>query len=168
MVWHQNTDAKPSTFQKLWCVDTKCECPCTPLWCGPCAVGTWWCGRVYFSWRSMVLNNASSYMWDNWYFPMILLRNGPLTLTCIASLMVLAMSCETLPTMEKLLTLVWWPVVLVWSLMGVTCPEVFLKPFPKGPGRIPFVLLITLQPVTLLPVYYSTFLCDVFLVLLGH
>ena len=43
-------------------------------------------------------------------------------------------------------------------------PEMFLRPFPKGPRRLPYVLFITLQPVTCIPVYYSTFLCDVVLV----
>ena len=42
-------------------------------------------------------------------------------------------------------------------------PEVFPEPFPKGPCIFPYVLLITIQLVTLLPVYYSTFLCDVML-----
>ena len=44
----------------------------------------------------------------------------------------------------------------------------FLEPFPRGPYRFSYVLLITLQPVTLIPVYYFTLLCDVILVLGGH
>ena len=47
---------------------------------------------------------------------------------------------------------------------GERCKEIFLSTFPKGPYRLPYVVL-TLNPVTLIPVYYSTFLCDVFLVL---
>ena len=41
-------------------------------------------------------------------------------------------------------------------------------PFPKGPYRFPYVLLITIYPIALVAVYYSTFLCDVILVLWGH
>ena len=47
-------------------------------------------------------------------------------------------------------------------------PEVFLEPYPKGLGRFPFVLLITLQPVKPLPVNYSNFLCDVIPILRDH
>ena len=45
-----------------------------------------------------------------------------------------------------------------------TSPEMFLEPFPKGPCRFLYVLLITLQLVTLIPVCHCTLLCDVFLV----
>ena len=51
---------------------------------------------------------------------------------------------------------------------GGRSPKVFLKPFLKVPCRLTSALLITLQPVTLIPVYYSTFLCDVILLLRGH
>ena len=42
-------------------------------------------------------------------------------------------------------------------------PKVFLKPFPKGPCRFPYVLLITIQFITFIPIDYSTLLCDVVL-----
>ena len=42
----------------------------------------------------------------------------------------------------------------------------FLKAFPKGPCRLLYILLTTLQPVT--PIHYSTFLCDDVLVLWDH
>ena len=51
---------------------------------------------------------------------------------------------------------------------GRRSPEMFLKPFPKGPYKFPCVLLITLQPITFKPIYYSTLLCNVFLALRGH
>ena len=51
---------------------------------------------------------------------------------------------------------------------GGMSPEMFIKPFLNSPCRHPYVLLITPQPVTPLPVYYSTFLCDVALVLWGY
>ena len=41
----------------------------------------------------------------------------------------------------------------------------FLEPFPKGPCKFPYVLLITLQSVTLVPVDYSSSLCGVVAVL---
>ena len=43
---------------------------------------------------------------------------------------------------------------------GERGPDMFLEPFPKGPCRFPDIVLITLQPVTLVPEDYSTFLCD--------
>ena len=48
------------------------------------------------------------------------------------------------------------------------CPETLLYLFHKGLCRFPYVLVITLQPLTLIPVYYSTLLCDVILVLRGY
>ena len=65
--------------------------PCPPCGVGPCAVGTWCCGRVFKVEVSSMLNMTSSHMWDNWYFPVFLLNDGPLTIICIASLLVLAM-----------------------------------------------------------------------------
>ena len=47
-------------------------------------------------------------------------------------------------------------------------PKVFLEPFPKGPCRFPYALLITIQLVTLLPIDYSAFLYDVAPILGGH
>ena len=43
----------------------------------------------------------------------------------------------------------------------------FLYYETKGPCRLPFVLLIIFQRITLKPVYYSTFLCDIIFVLGG-
>ena len=40
--------------------------------------------------------------------------------------------------------------------------------FPKDPCIFPYILLMTVQYVTLVPVDYSAFLCDVVLVLGGH
>ena len=44
----------------------------------------------------------------------------------------------------------------------------FCEPIIKGPCRFPYVLPITLQPFTSIPVYYSTLLCNVILVLRSH
>ena len=60
------------------------------------------------------------------------------------------------------------PRVMTWGVdmvvNGGRCLEIFLQPLPIGPCRLPYAL-ITLQPITLIPVYFSTFLCDVVLVL---
>ena len=47
-------------------------------------------------------------------------------------------------------------------------PEMFLEPFPKGLCRFSCVLLITLQPVTHVPVNYFTHLYDIIPILGGH
>ena len=44
----------------------------------------------------------------------------------------------------------------------------FLKPLPIGAWRLPYELLITIQPVTPIPVSYCTFPCGVILVSWGH
>ena len=51
---------------------------------------------------------------------------------------------------------------------GERCLDMSLEPFPKGPCRFPYVLLITLQPITLVPVNYSIPLCDVIPILGSH
>ena len=51
---------------------------------------------------------------------------------------------------------------------GTKSPEVFLEPFHIGPSRLSCILLITLQPVTVIHTDYSTFPCDVFPILGGH
>ena len=51
---------------------------------------------------------------------------------------------------------------------GGGCHEMFLYSFLRGPCRLPCVLLITLQRIALIPVYYFTFLCDIIPVLWGQ
>ena len=46
-------------------------------------------------------------MWGSWYLPIFLLRDGSLTITYIASLMVLTRVCHSLPAMEKLSMMIW-------------------------------------------------------------
>ena len=43
-----------------------------------------------------------------------------------------------------------------------------LEPLTKGPCRFPYVLHVTHQPVTFIPVNYSAFLTDIVLVLRCH
>ena len=53
--------------------------------CRPCTVGLIDLeGRVYLKQRSGVLSKTSSHMWDSWYLPMFMLRDGSLTLMNIA------------------------------------------------------------------------------------
>ena len=42
---------------------------------------------------------------------------------------------------------------------GERYPKMFLQPFSKGSCRLPYVFLVTLQPIALISVYYPTFLC---------
>ena len=138
-VWHQSDDAGPHTYPMLRCVYTECR----PL-CFPCPSSKWYVLGTFhpdnvegFSWfgssgllnktyvlihhirvEHYLLNQTSSYMWDNWNFPMFLLSDWSLTLIYIASLMVLVRVFYSLPMTEKLSNLVWWPEVLTWSQMG--------------------------------------------------
>ena len=64
----------------------------------------------YLRWKTGVSCRTSSKMWNSWYLPKLLLRNGPLTLMNMAPLMVLITPCNSLPTMEKLSTLMQCPV----------------------------------------------------------
>ena len=100
-----------------------CEPYCAPLWCGPSKANP---GDVYLCWRSGLFNKTSSHMWDNCYFPMFPLSDGSLTLTYMASLVVLAKLCASLMTMEKL-----FPVVMVTCGVGMVingerCPKMFI------------------------------------------
>ena len=80
--------------------------------CDPCTVALL-SEKVYLRCWSGVLNKTSSHRWDDCYFPMFLVRDGSLTLMYIAALMVHARVCYSLPRMEELSNLVWWPEVLL-------------------------------------------------------
>ena len=128
--------------------------------CGQSEGGKW--GKWgYLRWRAGVLDRTSSQMWDNWNLPIFLLRDGSLTLMYMVSLTVLVMLCDSLPTMEKLS-----PQDVITSGVGMVIdggrgPKMFPQPFPKGPYRSLYALLIALQYVTLVPIDYSAFQCDV-------
>ena len=51
---------------------------------------------------------------------------------------------------------------------GGRVPALVLEPVCKGPCRFPYVLLLTLQPVTLIPVNYFILLYDIIPVLWDH
>ena len=98
---------------------------------------------------------------------MFLLRDGSLTPMYIASLMTLAMLCDSIYNKEVV-----YPGMLTCDvgmiIDGEKIPEMFLEPLLKVPCRFPYIFHITFQPVTPIPVYYSTLLCDIILVLRGH
>ena len=58
------------------------------------------CYRPYYlNFSSGDLTNTSSHMCGSWYLGIFLLRDGSFILINIASLLVLAMFCSSLPTM---------------------------------------------------------------------
>ena len=89
------------------CIQKLCDPlpPCGRRSCRLSTVGNWMDKGSYLRWRTWVLNRTSSHMLDNWNFPVFLLRDGPLTLMYMASIMVLVMLCASLPTKENLSTL---------------------------------------------------------------
>ena len=72
----------------------------------------------YFNFSSVLLTRTSSHIWGRWYLPMFLFRDGLLTLMNIDSLISLERFCSSLPTTVKLLIVVEWPEMLLWSNMG--------------------------------------------------
>ena len=72
----------------------------------------------YLSLSSMLFIRTSSYTCGRWYLPMFLFRDGLLTLMNIDSFISLERFCSSLSTILKLLVLVVWPVVLLWSCIG--------------------------------------------------
>ena len=69
-------------------------------------------------------------MWDNWYCPKFLLRDGSLTLMYMTSLMFPVRFCDSLPTVEK--CPYWYGNQWCWQVINEgQCPEIFLKVSPK-------------------------------------
>ena len=72
---------------------------------------TWAC---LFTFNPGVLNKTLSHMWGKLNLPMLLFKEGLLTLTKMDSLIYLANLCPSLPIIWKLLWLVGWPIWLLW------------------------------------------------------
>ena len=72
----------------------------------------------YLSLSSMLFIRTSSHTCGRWYLPMFLFRDELLTLMNIDSFISPERFCSSLPTVLKLLMLVVWPVVLLWSCIG--------------------------------------------------
>ena len=109
-VRHQIGDVAEFHTYHLLMLYTQCvgSLHCLSGWCCRlCVVGLIDLGgRVSLRWRSGVLKKTSSQMWCTWYLPMCLLRDGSLTLMNIASSILLAIVCDSLPTIEKMSYLV--------------------------------------------------------------
>ena len=73
---------------------------------------------IYFKFSSGMLSRTSSQICGRWYLPILLFRDGLLTLIYKASLMVLMRFWSSLPNMEKLSKVTGWPEVLRWSFIG--------------------------------------------------
>ena len=103
-----------------------------------------------------MLNRTSSQICGRWYLPMFLLRDGSLTLIYRASLTVLVRFWSSLPHYFKIFytDFVTSGVIVVkygeWGLLK------FLEPLSKGFGGFPYIFLITLHPVTFVPIDDST------------
>ena len=72
----------------------------------------------YLSLSFMLFIRTPSHTCGRWYLPMFLFSDGLLTLMNIDSFISLERFCSSLPTILKLLMLVVWPVVLLWSCIG--------------------------------------------------
>ena len=72
----------------------------------------------YLTFNSGKFSSTSPHMYDSWFLPIFLLRDGLLSLMKMVSLMHLAKFWSSLPTMLKLSIDISWPVVLWWSWMG--------------------------------------------------
>ena len=122
----------------------------------------------YFNFSSVLLTRTSSHMWARWYLPIFLFRDGLLTLIYIDSLINLERFCSSLPTILKLLSVVEWPVMLLWSYIGEGAFRCSFNLSPKCSSCLPYVLLITFQPVTSISVNYNTFCGDMIFVFGCH
>ena len=106
-------------WQMLWapCIVSQIEGHCSRYYC-QCAR---WNGHTewlfYFILCSEVLNRTSSHIWGRWYLPMLLFRDGWLTLMHIASFIVLMRFWSSLPTLPKFTIVIVWP-VMQWSYAG--------------------------------------------------
>ena len=77
---------------------------------------------------------------------------------CMHSLLFLAKLCPSLPTILKLSSVVWWPMVDWWPYMGEGAFRCSLNLSQKCSSRFSYVFFIAVQPVAPIPVYYTTFL----------
>ena len=112
-----------------------------------------------------MFSRTSSHRWGKWNLPMFLLRGGSLTLMSMASFMALVVLCTYLPIMEKLFTLTHDVGMVIDGRRG---PKVFPKSFPKGSFRSPYVLLVTIQFVTLhLYLHITLLFCQMLSLSLG-
>ena len=79
---------------------------------------------LYLSLHFGLLNRASSQIFSSCYLPMFLFRDKSFTLMNTASLIVLVKFCDSLPTVLKFSTWVWWPVMLILRCFLNVSPKV--------------------------------------------
>ena len=144
-------------------VDTNCEPSCPPWVCGQCTVGNYSYGRDFLNWRSVphpicettVTSQYSCWETDHWPW---YIKPPWWSLQC----------CVTPYPQYRIIHPAMMTCDVGMVIDGGRSLEMFLQPFSNSPCRFPYVLLITLPPVTLTSVYYTTLLCDVILILRGH
>ena len=99
---------RPHTYQWLK-MQINCVGPLHHWLGGVMGLAQWaqfdWKESLFEVW-TMVLKRTSFHKWGSWCLPIFLLRDGSLTLMNMASLIVLAMVCDSLPSMEKLSSLI--------------------------------------------------------------
>ena len=74
--------------------------------------------RCYLRWGAGMFSKTTSKMWGSCNLTLFLLRDRSMILIYLASLMVLVMSCTSLPSMEKWSKLMQCLEMLPWSEMG--------------------------------------------------
>ena len=120
----------------------------------------WPGGRCYlpgqfFNFSSEMLNRTSSQMCARWYLPIFLFRDGSLTLIYRASLMVLIRFWSSPHYFKIFYTDVMTSGVMMVKYGGLGL-LMFFEPLSKGSGGFPYIFLITLHPVTFVPIDDST------------
>ena len=99
-----------------------------------------------------MLIKTLSHKWGKLNLPTLLFKVGFLTLINMDSLIYLDRWCPSLPIILKLLWLMGWLVWLLWWWIGEGSFKCCFVSFTKGPGGFPYVLIITAQVPTLIPI----------------
>ena len=117
---------------------TNMENDCVPT---TCAMGKLaYCvvvSKGYMKWRAGVSCKTLCQMWDSWYFPTFLFRDGSLTQMNMASLLVLVILYVSMTTMEKQSLLIdRMSCRLTVLVNGGGHSKVFPKPVPVVPSMV--------------------------------
>ena len=171
MVWHLIADAGPYTHPLFWWVDTNCEPPSALMFPKGSVGHVQWAPGVVEDLFKLEVRGVEQDLIP--YVRQLKLSNNPIKVWIIDPDIhgLLDGPCDVVRLPNHNGEVVCHGMMTCGVGMFINrgrIPEVFLHPFPKGSGRLPSVLLITLVPVKPIPVYHSTFLCDVILVLWGH
>ena len=115
-----------------------------------------------------MLHRTSSHICGRWYLPIFLFRDGLLALIYRASFMVLKRLWSSLPSMVKLSTVASWPEMFWCSYIGGGALRCSFNLSSKFLADSPNIFIITVYPVTLVPVNDPTFLEKWIFVFWGH